>query len=84
MQVWSMGQEDPMEEEMATHSRIFTWEIPWIEELVGYNPLGHKELDMTEHMHIREYSTSCLYFCIKPPYFHSLKLGFWSILSLQL
>ena len=49
-----MGQEDPMEEEIATHSHIVAWEIPWIEELPGYSPLGHKQSDMTEHMHIRE------------------------------
>ena len=28
MQVWSLGQEDPLEEEMATHSGILAWEIP--------------------------------------------------------
>ena len=32
-QVRSLGQEDPLEEEMATHSNIRAWEIPWIEEL---------------------------------------------------
>ena len=32
MQVWSMGQEDPLEKEMATHSSILAWEIPWTEE----------------------------------------------------
>ena len=32
MWVQSLGQEDPLEEEMATHSSILTWEIPWTEE----------------------------------------------------
>ena len=32
MQVRSMGREDPLEKEMATHSSILTWEIPWTEE----------------------------------------------------
>ena len=32
IQVQSLGQEDPLEEEMATHSSILTWEIPWTEE----------------------------------------------------
>ena len=32
-EVWSLGQEDPLEKEMATHSTILTWEIPWTEEL---------------------------------------------------
>ena len=30
--VRSLGQEDPLEEEMATHSRILAWKIPWTEE----------------------------------------------------
>ena len=29
MQVWSLGQEDSLEKEMATHSSIVAWEIPW-------------------------------------------------------
>ena len=32
MQVWSLGQEDSMEEETATYSGIFAWETPWTEE----------------------------------------------------
>ena len=37
-----------LEKEMATHSSILTWEIPWTERsLVGYSPGGLKELDMT-------------------------------------
>ena len=32
MQVWSLGQEDLLEKEMATHSSILAWEIPWTEE----------------------------------------------------
>ena len=31
-QVQSLGQEDPLEEEMATHSSILPWNIPWMEE----------------------------------------------------
>ena len=34
-QVWSLGQEDPLEEGMATHSSIFAWEIPETEEPCG-------------------------------------------------
>ena len=30
--VWYLRQEDPLEEEMATHSSILTWKIPWTEE----------------------------------------------------
>ena len=32
MQVQSLGWEDPLEKEMATHSSILAWEIPWTEE----------------------------------------------------
>ena len=38
--VQSLGQEDPLEKEMATHSNILAWEIPWIEEPVGYSSQG--------------------------------------------
>ena len=34
--VQSLGQEDPLEKEMAAHSSILVWEIPWTESLVGY------------------------------------------------
>ena len=48
-QVQSLGQEDPLEEEMATHSSILAWKIPWMEEPGRlYSPWGCKELDMTE------------------------------------
>ena len=43
-QVQSLGQEDPVEEEMATHSSILVWEIPWTEELAGYSPWGCKRV----------------------------------------
>ena len=32
LQVWSLGQEDPLAEEIATHSSILAWEIPWTEK----------------------------------------------------
>ena len=50
MQVQSLGQEDPLEQQMATHSNVVFWKIPWTEEPGGlYSPWGHKELDTTEH-----------------------------------
>ena len=39
-QVLSLGQEDPLEKEMATHSRILTWEIPRTEEPGGLQSMG--------------------------------------------
>ena len=38
------GREDPLEKEMATHSSILAWRIPWTEELVGYSPWGQKRV----------------------------------------
>ena len=46
-QVWSLGWEDPLEKEMATHSSILAWEIPWTEEPGGPQSTGSQELDMT-------------------------------------
>ena len=50
MWVGSLGQEDPMEEEMATHSSIPAWEIHGQRNLAGYSPWGHTESDMTERL----------------------------------
>ena len=36
------------QKEMATHSRIFAWRIPWTDELGGLQSMGHKELNMIE------------------------------------
>ena len=53
MRVQSLGQEDPLEEEMATHSSILAWEVPWTEEPGSLQSMGPtwKELDPTEHAH---------------------------------
>ena len=39
-QVQSLGQEDPMEKGMATHSSILAWKIPWTEETGGIESTG--------------------------------------------
>ena len=49
--VRSLGREDPLEKEMATHSSILAWRIPWMEELDGLQSTGRKESDMTERHH---------------------------------
>ena len=51
MQVWFLGQEDPLEEEMASHSSILAWRIPWTEKLgglqsVGSQTVGHNWSDL--------------------------------------
>ena len=53
----SLGLEDPLEEELTTHSSILTWKIPWTEEaggggeLGGHSPWGYKESNTAEHAH---------------------------------
>ena len=43
--VLSLDQEDPLEKEMATHSRILAWRILWTEESGGLQSMGLQELD---------------------------------------
>ena len=45
-----LGQEVPLEKEIATHSSILAWRIPWTEERGGLQPWGGKESDMTEQL----------------------------------
>ena len=47
MSVTSLGQEDPLEKEMATHSSILAWEIQWTEEPGGVESMGSQESDTT-------------------------------------
>ena len=59
--VRSLGWKDPLEKEMATHSRILAWRIPWIKEPDGLsNPWGRKEPLTTEPLtsHTKEYKLS--------------------------
>ena len=44
MWVRSLGQEDPLEGEMATHSSILAWRIPWTEELGGPQSIGSERV----------------------------------------
>ena len=53
--VWSLGWEDPLEKEMATHSNIPTWEIPWTEEPGGLQSMALQRVGQdlaTEHAHL--------------------------------
>ena len=47
-QVRSLGWEDPLEKEMATHSCILAWRIPWTEELGVLQSKGTQRVDRTE------------------------------------
>ena len=44
MQVWSLGWEDPLERDMAIHSIILTWRIPWTEEPDGLRYMGSQRV----------------------------------------
>ena len=44
MQVRSLHWEDPLEKEMATHSSILAWEIPWTEEPGGLQSMGSQRV----------------------------------------
>ena len=60
--VRSLGGENLLEKEMATHSSILAWTIPRRRSLVGYSPWGCKESDRTERLHftsLQSYSSVC-------------------------
>ena len=44
MHVWSLDGEDPLEREMATHSSILAWRIPWTEETGGLQSMGSQRV----------------------------------------
>ena len=56
-QVQSLGPEDPLEEEMATHSSILAWEIPWDGEPGELQSIGSQRVEYdwaTEHVHTHQ------------------------------
>ena len=59
--VRSLGREDPLEKEMAIHSSILAWRIPWTEDLGGLQSMGCKESDMTERLHFKNSIPICLF-----------------------
>ena len=58
MRVWSLGWEDPLEDEMASHSVFLPGKSPGQRRLEGYSPCGQKEWDTTEHTHTSFFSKS--------------------------
>ena len=56
MRIQSLSWEDPLEKEVATHSSILAWRIPWMEEPGGLSPKDSKEQDTneaTEHTRVQ-------------------------------
>ena len=78
--VRSLGREDLLEKEMATHSSILAWRIPWMEELGGLQSTGCKELDTTEQLHF--HFTFTLNGLVVFPTFFNLSLNL-AIMSLR-
>ena len=54
LETWvrSQGREDPLEKEMATHSSILAWRIPWTEEPGGLQFTGSQRVRQTERLHL--------------------------------
>ena len=46
--VCSLSWEVPLEKEMASHSSVYPWRIPWTEQPGGASPWDHKQLEVTE------------------------------------
>ena len=57
--VQSLGREDPLEKEMATHSSILAWKIPRTEEPGGLQSMGSLRVRTTETLHFH-FSLSCI------------------------
>ena len=53
--VWSLGQEDPLDKEMATPSSVLAWRTPWTEEPGGYSPQGHTESETIKYTQMQPY-----------------------------
>ena len=63
--VQSLGQEDPLEKEMVTHSVFLPGESHGRRSLAGYSPWGRKESDMTEWLHFTTTKTVISFYCLK-------------------
>ena len=75
-QVWSMGQEDPLEKEIATHSSIIVWRIPWTEKPHGLQSTGSQRV---EHDWVTNTST---FFTPPNPYrFRTVSQSYWESVS---
>ena len=64
MRVQSLGQKDPLEKGMASHSSILAWRISGERSLAGYSPWGCKELDTTEQLSKNNHSLISIYYTL--------------------
>ena len=70
-----LGQEDPLEKEMATHSSILAWRICGWRRLVGYSPRGCKELDTTEWLHFTSLHFTWVPSCLSDRIMNTVKMS---------
>ena len=76
--VRSLGGEDPLVKEMATHSYILAWRIPWIEEPGGlYSLWDRQESDTTERLTLQHSQDYLKHFIMLDFFFLSCSHGFW-------
>ena len=72
--VRSLGPEDPLEKEMATHSSTLVWKSHGLRSLVGYSPWGRKESDTTQQLHFTSIQSAIIRSrYIYYPTFHMIK-----------
>ena len=67
MKVQTLGQEDPLEKEMATHSSILAGKFHGQRSLAGCSPWGCEESDMIEHACAHTHTHTQLFPCLLPP-----------------
>ena len=75
-QVWSMGQEDPLEKEIATHSSIIAWRITWTEKPCGLQSTGSQRVE-----HDRMTNTSTFFTPPNPYHFRTVSQSYWESVS---
>ena len=78
--VQSLGWEDPLEKEMATHSSILAWRIPWTEEPGRLQSLGSQRVrhDRATNTHTHTHTYKFYWFCFsQKSIIHSLSLIGW-------
>ena len=72
-QVWSLGQEDPLEEEIANHSSILAWKIPWRQETGGLQSKGSQRAGHDWTHRVQQLKSMCFLFFHPSSKSHSLK-----------
>ena len=75
-QVWSLGWEDPLETEMATHSSILDWRIPGTEEPAVHGVAESWTQLSNQQFHIHVYDV-CMYICYEMQYAYIVMYYWW-------